>query len=311
MGGNSILKRIFMPRFPSIGGCSDQMADSRVLGIDSRGFQSDLNWWRLIPSPIPVFKTLVLISSQDPPGHDGNEAVGVKGDKYRFHIYGEGEKNTTWRFGAPPNYDVVNKLFEEDRSKEWPSGSIEEKVQNLVKTFEMELFHKACLDDYKTINSQKFTLSINGGRSMSVEEVGKIGGYNALLQTSLADRLHAYNPYTETPESSDELFRTTFPRGFALEILQVYSGPPVIAYKFRHWGYMEGPFKGHSPTGKKVELYGVSIVEVDDSMRIEKLDFFYDAGELLADLLKGPILEGFEYDTSPNSSLGCPFLKGM
>lgn len=40
-----------------------------------------------------------------------------KGDKYRSHIYGEGEKNTEWRYGAPPNYDIVNKLFEEGKTK--------------------------------------------------------------------------------------------------------------------------------------------------------------------------------------------------
>jgi hypothetical protein len=40
----------------------------------------------------------------------------VKEDKYRDHIYGEGEANTVWRHGAPPNYDVVNKLFEEERT---------------------------------------------------------------------------------------------------------------------------------------------------------------------------------------------------
>lgn len=40
----------------------------------------------------------------------------VQGDKYRDHIYGEGEANTVWKYGAPPNYDVVNKLFEEERT---------------------------------------------------------------------------------------------------------------------------------------------------------------------------------------------------
>lgn len=37
-------------------------------------------------------------------------------DPYRSFISGEGEKDTVWRFGAPPNYDVVNKLFEEGRT---------------------------------------------------------------------------------------------------------------------------------------------------------------------------------------------------
>lgn len=38
------------------------------------------------------------------------------GDKYRSYLSEEEKKNTKWRFG-PPNYDVVNKLFEEGRSK--------------------------------------------------------------------------------------------------------------------------------------------------------------------------------------------------
>ncbi|KAJ4951045.1 hypothetical protein NE237_027877 [Protea cynaroides] len=230
------------------------------------------------------------------------EALVEVGDKYRSHIYGEGEKNTKWKFDAAPNYDVVNKLFEEERSKEWPKGSLEETVQNLVKTFEMELFHKACLEDIKTINR---------GKPMSMEELEKVGGYNVFLQSSLPDRLRAYDPSTETSESSHHTFASAFPRGFALETLEVYSGPPKIAFKFRHWGYMEGPFKGHAPTGEKVELYGVGIAEVDESMRMVKLEFIYDAGELLAGLLKGPILKEFESDTSSSSSLNCPFLKGM
>lgn len=41
----------------------------------------------------------------------------VEGDKYRYYLDGEGEKNTKWKYGAPPNYDVVNKLFEQGRTK--------------------------------------------------------------------------------------------------------------------------------------------------------------------------------------------------
>lgn len=39
-----------------------------------------------------------------------------EGDKYRYHLDGE-EENTEWRYGAPPNYEVVHKLFEEGRTK--------------------------------------------------------------------------------------------------------------------------------------------------------------------------------------------------
>lgn len=119
-------------------------------------------------------------------------------DKYRTYLYGE-EKDTKWRFGAPPNYDVVNKLFEEGRTKVllwslplslsllsvwvweniniivwqsdkhlivswkiWPPGSLEEKVQNLIKTWEMEMFHKTSFDDYKSVDPKKYTFSLNG-----------------------------------------------------------------------------------------------------------------------------------------------------
>lgn len=37
-------------------------------------------------------------------------------DKYRDYLSEEEVKSTKWRFG-PPNYDAVNKLFEEDRTK--------------------------------------------------------------------------------------------------------------------------------------------------------------------------------------------------
>ena len=38
-------------------------------------------------------------------------------DPYRSHLGGEGEENTLWRHGAPPTYDLVNKLFEATRTK--------------------------------------------------------------------------------------------------------------------------------------------------------------------------------------------------
>lgn len=89
-------------------------------------------------------------------------ASAAQGDKYRSYLYGEGEENTEWRYGAPPNYDVVNKLFEEGRTKIWPPGSLEEQVQNMVKTWEMEMFHKVKMEDFKSVDPNKYTFSLNG-----------------------------------------------------------------------------------------------------------------------------------------------------
>ncbi|KAM7252841.1 hypothetical protein ACFE04_025459 [Oxalis oulophora] len=233
---------------------------------------------------------------------------GSEGDPYRYHLYEEGEKNTQWRFGAPPNFDIVNKLFEQGRTKIWPPGSLEEKVQSLVKTFEMELFHKPRAEDYKTLDPNKLTIAVNGRKPRSLEEICEEGGsYNTFMQTSLPKNLRIYDPEEETIESAHTAFTTTFPRGFALEILQVYSGPPVIVYKFRHWGYNEGPFIGHPQTGDLVELYGIAIFELDEEGKIVKMEFFYDRGELLAGLSKGPILN--EPSNSAGEAASCPFMR--
>ncbi|ERN19928.1 hypothetical protein AMTR_s00071p00098340 [Amborella trichopoda] len=214
------------------------------------------------------------------------------------------EKNTVWRHGALPNYDIVNKLFEEERQTVWPEGSLEEKVQNLVKTWEMEIFHKARLEDFKTLDPNKFTFSLNGRKELSLPEVAKMGGYNPLLQTSLPEEFQCYNPKTLSGDASHEAFLRTFPRGFALEIVRVYLGPPTIVFKFRHWGYNEGPFLGHASTGERVELFGIGIFQI----KIENIELFYDRGELLGGLMKGSPQERDGNKAIPSS---CPALLNM
>ncbi|MBA0855723.1 hypothetical protein Goshw_018023 [Gossypium schwendimanii] len=211
---------------------------------------------------------------------------GMEGDKYCSYLHGEGELNTNWRYGGPPNYDIVNKLFEDERTKVWPPGSLEEKVQNLVKSWEMEIFHKASLEVFKTI-----------------DKLG--GGYNPQLHTSLPEELRCYDPEKETDGSSHKAFVTTFPRGFAFEVLKVYTGPPEIVLKFRHWGYNEGPFKGHAPTEDLVEFYGVAIYQVDEDMKIGRVEFFYERGELLGGLLKGAAIDS----SAMEAASSCPILR--
>ncbi|KAL6626523.1 hypothetical protein ACP70R_030249 [Stipagrostis hirtigluma subsp. patula] len=224
------------------------------------------------------------------------------GDKYRSFMSGDGEKDTVWRHGAPPNYDMVNKLFEEERTHVWPEGSLEEKVQRLLKTWEMELVHKVRPEDQKSVHSQKFCASTNGMPALSRAEVMRIGGYNAFLRTTLPPEHRIYDPDTETLESGMATFLAAFPRGFAIEVLDVYSGPPRIAFKFRHWGYMEGPFKDHPPHGGRIEFFGVCIFHVDEEMKVEKSEYFYERGNFLASFLSAPA-------DAPSGS-GCPVMRG-
>ncbi|CAH0392555.1 unnamed protein product [Bemisia tabaci] len=231
---------------------------------------------------------------------------GVVGDKYRSFISDEAD-TTLWRHGGPPIYTDVNKLFEEGRTKEWPKGSLEETVQNAIKSWEMELSHKTRLKDFRTINPEKFKLFVNGREGLSGEETLRVGSYNALLANSLPKELKYYKADEETFESSHEAFRSAFPRGFAWEVIQVYSGPPEIAFKFRHWGFFEGPFKRHAPSKKMVEFYGLGTLKVDGSLKVEEAEIYYDPAELMGDLLSGP---KFEDDTkSSERPQGCPLSK--
>jgi len=106
-------------------------------------------------------------------------------------------------------------------------------------------------------------------KALSRAEVMAIGGYNNFLRTKLPPEHRIFDPDEETPDSAMATFLTAFPRGFAIEVLDVYSGPPRIAFKFRHWGYMEGPFKGHPPHGQRVEFVGVCIFHVSCNYNID------------------------------------------
>eukprot|EP00249_Psilotum_nudum_P018541 c26857_g1_i1 orf=178-984(-) len=228
-----------------------------------------------------------------------------KDDPYRSHMYGEAEKDTQWRHGAPPQYDMVNKLFELQRRKVWEPGSLEGIVQNLVKTWEMELSHKTCLKDFKTLRPETFRFYVNGNPVLSAEQTLEIGSYNALLSTDQRQEHDYYKSSMETFDSSHDIFRTVFPKGFAWEVLEVYSGPPVVAFKWRHWGVMEGGFKGHAPTGEVVESIGVCIAKVDIDLKIMDLEIYYDPAEFLRALTKGPRSD--EYSEYKKGIEGCPF----
>ncbi|KAI5070611.1 hypothetical protein GOP47_0014954 [Adiantum capillus-veneris] len=192
------------------------------------------------------------------------------------------------------------------RTQEWPKGSLEQVVQDLVKSWEMELSHKTRAHHFKTIHPENFRFSVNGGQWMNAEETLKVGSYNVLLRTSLKGEHEAYKAIEETFETSHDVFKSTFPGGFAWEVLEVYSGPPTVAFKWRHWGMMEGPFKGHAPTNDVVESIGTCIAKVDESLRITDLEVYYDPTQFLGQLMKGAKSPQYVYKPG---TIGCPFNK--
>uniref|UniRef100_A0A2N9E288 Pathogen-related protein n=1 Tax=Fagus sylvatica TaxID=28930 RepID=A0A2N9E288_FAGSY len=158
-------------------------------------------------------------------------------------------------------FSALSTAPREEGKMEWPKGSLEKIVQNAIKSWEMEVSHKTRLKDLKTINHEKFKLIVNGREGLSGEETIRLGTYNALLKNSLPKEFQYYKADEESFESSHDVFRSTFPHGFAWEVISVYSGPSEIAFKFRHWGYFEGPFKGNAPTGEVVQFYGLATLK--------------------------------------------------
>ena len=219
------------------------------------------------------------------------ETTKVAIDKYRRFLHEDhvaAAETIEWKHGSPPIYDSVNNVFEQGRTKVWPKGSLEETTQNSIKTWEMEIKYKTCVNDIRTINLEKFKLFVNGREGLSAEETLKVGCYNALLKNSMPNEFKYHKEDEETFESSHNAFWSAFPRGFAWEVINVYTGPPVVTYKFRHWGFFEGPFKGHAPTGEMIQFYGIGIMKVDKYLRMEELELYYDPAKLFGGLLKGP-----------------------
>lgn len=118
------------------------------------------------------------------------------------------------------------------------SGSLPFLVENLVKNWEIEASFKTSLADWRTIDHTKYTFSLNGGPAQSGEHMLKVGTYNALLTPS-----KYYDPEHNDFEKSHKSFKRMMPT-FAWEVTEVYSGPPVVVFKWRHWGVMANDYVG-------------------------------------------------------------------
>jgi len=66
----------------------------------------------------------------------------------------------------------------------------------------------------------------------------KVGTYNAIIT-----RNEYYDPEKLDLEESHRTFKRMMPT-FAWEVVEVYSGPPTVAFKWRHWGTMSGDYVG-------------------------------------------------------------------
>ena len=118
------------------------------------------------------------------------------------------------------------------------AGSLPDLVQNLVKNWEVEASFKTKLDDWRTIDHDSYSFAINGSDPQTAEHMLATGTYNAIISPN-----EYYSPEYSDFSSSHKTFKRMMPN-FAWEVLEVYSGPPTVSFRWRHWGVMKNDYVG-------------------------------------------------------------------
>jgi hypothetical protein len=118
--------------------------------------------------------------------------------------------------------------------------------------------------------------------------MAKQGTYNVLIgETSY------YHAHKMSFEESHETFKRTFSEGFAWEVFQVYSSPPNVSFKWRHFGRMTNYFACRdlsglvykvAPTQRMIQVFGMCKATMSSDMKIQDLEIFYDPSQLFTQL---------------------------
>ncbi|NJM19608.1 MAG: ester cyclase [Richelia sp. RM2_1_2] len=225
-----------------------------------------------------------------------------------------------WRGGNPPDYSESNQGLASESQANHNMGSLEAIVENLVRTFELEASFKTNPQQWLSVVKDKFRMSSNGGEQFTAEDVSAAGTYNLFIGET-----EQYKASEENFQSSGRLFRSAFPKGFLWEVLEVYSSPPNVTFKWRHWGTFNGRYKDYAPTGEVVEIIGMSIARVTDDLKIINVEHYFDNSQFFAKLTSGgkhgsedksvwATIKRFFFgrekqQTSPQLATSCPFKK--
>ncbi|KAL4800778.1 hypothetical protein BDV19DRAFT_383795 [Aspergillus venezuelensis] len=186
---------------------------------------------------------------------------------------------TAWRYGSPPNYTKTRDYYERTKQNTHTATSLPSLVSNLVKNWEIEASFKTSLSDWRTIDPETYTFSLNGGPAQRGEHMLAVGTYNALLTPN-----RYYDSAQNNFEESHKAFKRMMPT-FAWEVTDVYCGPPVVVFRWRHWGVMAGDYvgrNGHGETvrikahGGPIEIEGIVVAKVNEKLQLEKIDVWYD-----------------------------------
>lgn len=214
--------------------------------------------------------------------------------------------SANWRYGQAPDYSKTRKVYDETKTKSHEAASLPNLVENLVKNWELEASFKSDISDWRTIDQSNYTFSINGGPPQSAEHMLEVGTYNAIIAPN-----DFYSPEHADFASSHETFKRMMPT-FAWEVLEVYSGPPVVAFKWRHWGVMKNDYVGLNNKGEKVtapahgatiDIQGITIAHVNEKVQLQSVETWFDPMEMFRQIAPNGIVNKTIVDPMPSQDL--------
>lgn len=197
-------------------------------------------------------------------------------------LFLKSNEKVKWRYNEKPDYSWSDQKLAVESKYNHPQYSLADIIQNLVRSFDIEANFKIDSTQWSTIVQDKFYLSTNGGYKYKVEDLIKSGTYKLLIGDT-----QYYRASEENFETSTNLFHSAFPNGFLWEVIEVYSGPPNIVFKWRHWGDFKGKYKDYLPTGNRIEVIGITVVNVTEDLKILSLENYYDNNNFLDQLTAG------------------------
>jgi len=187
--------------------------------------------------------------------------------------------DANWRHGRIPDYSKTRKIWTETKKANHEAASLPDLVEKLVKNWEIEASYKMDLKDWRTIDVSNYAFSVNGGPPQSSEHMLRVGTYNAIIEPN-----EFYCPFHSSFDASHKTFKRMMPT-FAWEVLEVYSGPPQVVFRWRHWGQMKEDYVGMNNKGEKVvlkahggpiDIEGVAVAIVNDKLQLNKVEVFFD-----------------------------------
>lgn len=222
-----------------------------------------------------------------------------------------GDTNAAWRYGRPPSYKKTREYYEQTRQMTHEATSLPSLVENLVKNWEVEASFKTSLLDWRTVDQSCYTFSLNGGPATTGEDMLKVGTYNALITPN-----KYYDPAQNDFEASHKSFKRMMPT-FAWEVKEVYSGPPVVVFRWRHWGVMGSDYVGKNEEGETVrvkahggviDIEGIVVARVNEKLQLQKIDVWFDPMDMFRQIAKEE--NGLKTDNVATAAGACPVMGG-